>query len=315
MRVFVAGGSGLIGRRLVERLVARGDQPVVLSRNATRARAQLATSKADIVEGDPLQPASWMERVAGCQGVVNLVGESLFARRWNDAFKQVLRDSRVQSTKNIVDAITKARDRDRPYVLVNASAIGYYGFTGDQYLTEDSPAGSGDFLSELCKEWEAAARQVEAKGVRLVLLRSGMVLDKTGGALKSMLLPFKLFAGGPVAGGRQWVSWIHHADEVGLILLALDRRDAKGPLNAVAPVPVTNAQLAKALGKVLWRPSFMPTPAFMLKALLGGVADVVAKGQRVMPKKAQELDYHFEFSDIHSALKDIVAKPAAAAAS
>lgn len=304
MKIFVTGATGMIGSRLVAALAARGDQVVALSRNAAAARQKFGTS-VTVVEGDPTREASWMQAVAGCDGVVNLAGESLFARRWSDDFKRVIRESRGNSTRNVVAAIGQASPR--PAVLVNGSAIGFYGFTGDEPLTEASPRGQGDFLSDVCHEWEKAAEGVKAHGTRLVLLRTGVVMDKLGGALKQMMLPFKMFAGGPVGSGKQWVSWIHHADEVGLILFALDQPKVEGPLNATAPNPVTNAELSKALGAALSRPSFMPTPAFALKTMLGEVADLVTKGQRVLPRKALDLGYVFQFSDVGPALKQIVA--------
>jgi uncharacterized protein (TIGR01777 family) len=305
MRVFVAGGSGQVGSRLVPALLKNGDQVVVLTRNMTKAREKLGPGP-EIVEGDPLTPGSWMNWVNGCDAVVNLVGEGVFNRRWRDSFKALIRDSRVKSTTNIVEAIRRATDR--PSVLVNGSAIGYYGFHGDELLTEDSPPGD-DFLAKVCVEWEQAARPVEALRCRLVLLRTGVVLDKAGGALRKMILPFKLFVGGKIGSGKQWVSWIHHDDEVGLIQFALETDEVRGPLNATAPVPVTNKQFAKALGKALWRPSWFPTPRWLLRLVLGEVADLVTKGQRVLPKRAQELGYAFKFPDIHSALRDIFAKP------
>jgi uncharacterized protein (TIGR01777 family) len=307
MRVFVAGGTGQIGSRLVPELIQRGDQVVALSRSTARAREKLGPA-VEVVEGDPIQPGPWMDRLSGCQGVVNLVGEGVFNRRWTKDFKALLRDSRIKSTANIVEAIRKAASR--PEVLVNGSAIGYYGFHGDELLTEESPPGD-DFLARLCVEWEQAARVVQDHGVRLVLLRTGVVLDPRGGALPQMLRPFKMFVGGKVGSGQQWVSWIHHADEVGLIVLALANPNARGPLNATAPEPVMFTQMAKALGKALRRPSFLPTPGFMLRAALGEVANLVTQGQRVLPRRGQELGYTFRFRDIAAALNDVLAEPVA----
>ena len=310
MRVFITGGSGLVGRRLIPRLAQRGDHPVVLTRNAAHAADKLG-KEIEAVEGNPTQPGPWMERVAGCDAIVNLVGEGIFNGRWSDTFKATLRDSRIKSTENVAIAIQKAGAK--PHVLVNGSAIGYYGFHGDEDLTESSPAGD-DFLAKLCIDWENSAKPMEAMGVRIVLLRTGVVLDKAGGALAQMMLPFKLFAGGPVGSGKQWVSWIHHADEVGIILAALDRRQAAGAINATAPNPATNAQLAKALGAAMSRPSLLPTPGFMLRLALGERACLVLGGQRVLPRRAQELGYVFQFPTIDAALADILAKPAAGAA-
>lgn len=305
MRVFVTGGTGQIGSRLIAALLERGDQVVALSRNQAAAQAKLGP-KAEIVLGDAAQPGAWRNALAGSDGVVNLVGESLFAKRWSASFKETLRASRIQSTRNLVEALAQAEPR--PRVLVSGSAIGLYGASGDEEKTEASPrAPAGDFLADLCEEWESAARQAEPLGVRVVLVRTGVVLDRRAGALQKMLLPFRLCAGGPIGSGKQWVSWIHHADETGLILFALDNAGLAGPLNATAPNPVTNAQLGKALGQALGRPSFMPTPAFALRAMLGEVAQLVTEGQRVLPKKALEAGYVFRFPEIGPALKEILA--------
>jgi uncharacterized protein len=310
MRVFITGGTGLIGSRLAAALAARGDRPVVLTRSRAKAEKKLPAGT-EIIEGDPQQPGSWMEAVSGCQGVVNLVGENLSAHRWSENFKAILRDSRLLSTRNLVEAIVRAKDR--PQVLVSGSAVGYYGFTGDEELTEDSPGRTDEFLGQLCHEWEEAAKLVEKEGVRLVRVRTAVVLARDGGALPQMLLPFKLFLfGGKVGSGRQWVSWIHHADEVGIILFALDRSDVRGALNSSAPNPVTNQQLAQAIGKAMGRPSFFPTPAFMLKLAFGEMANLIVKGQRVLPKRVLELGYKFQFPDIDAALADIFAKKQAA---
>jgi uncharacterized protein (TIGR01777 family) len=283
---------------------------VVLTRNAEQTRTKLG-ARVELVEGDPMKPGRWMERVSSCQGVISLAGEGIFKARWSTGFKELLRDSRFKSTQNLVDAIGKAATK--PQVFVSGSALGYYGFHGDEDLTEDSPPGS-DFLANLCVEWEQIAKPVEAMGVRLVLLRTGVVLAKSGGALAQMMLPFKLFIGGKTGSGKQWISWIHHADEVGIILLALDNPQARGPLNATAPHPVTNAQLAKALGAAMSRPSIFPTPGFVLRLVLGERACLVLDGQRVLPRRAQELGYAFQFPEIGPALAAIVAEPTFATA-
>jgi uncharacterized protein (TIGR01777 family) len=311
MKVMVLGGTGLIGRRLAAALVKRGDEVVVVSRRAAEAKALLGP-KVEVLAGDPTQKGDWTAALSQCQGVVNLAGTGIFDRRWNDEFKAVLRDSRVKTTQHLVDGLKAATPR--PGVLVNGSAIGYYGFSDDTELTEESPAGKGDFLSRLASEWEAAAQPAAGAGVRTVLLRTGVVLDRAGGALPQILKPYKmsltLVAGGAIGSGKQWVSWIHHADEVGLILFALDRAEVSGPLNATAPQPVTNRELAKAVGRAVHRLAFPPTPAFALRLGLGEVADLVTKGQRVVPKKALALGYQFQFPTIDAALADIMASPA-----
>lgn len=304
MHIFIAGGTGLVGSRLVTRLLERNDQVTVLTRRPEVARQKWGASCA-IVAGDPMQPGPWMDALNDCDGAVNLVGEGIFNRRWRAAFKELLRTSRVLSTRNVVAAMAKnpRTSAGSPKVLVNASAIGYYGSTGDEQLDENSPAGD-DMLARLCLDWEKESQGGASAGLRVVILRVGVVLDPAGGALKKMLLPFKMFMGGRTGSGKQWVSWIHHDDLVGMILLALDEERAFGPMNGTAPNPLTNREFARALGRALHRPSFMPTPAFALRLLLGQVANVITKGQRVLPRKAIEWGYVFKFPDIDSAFQD-----------
>ena len=306
MRVFVTGGTGLIGKRLIKQLLERGEQVVVLTRRYGLAR-QMFGPDTKLVEGDPMQSGDWMAAVAECDAVIHLAGENVFARRWNTAFKQLLFDSRIRSTQNVVEALRRQplRGDGQPKVLVNASAIGYYGPHGDEELTEDSPPGT-DFLAHLCVEWEKAATAVSSAGVRCVMVRVGVVLDKEGGALAKLLTPFKLFVGGPVGSGRQWISWIHHADLVGLFLLALDRAEAMGPLNGTAPNPVTNREFGKVLGRALLRPSFVWTPGLALRVALGGAANLVVTGQRVLPKRALGLGYSFRYPTVDAALAEIL---------
>jgi uncharacterized protein (TIGR01777 family) len=307
MRIFIAGGTGLVGTRLVTQLLARKDEVVVLTRRPEVAKEKWGDT-CTIVSGDPMQAGPWMDTIAACDAVVNLVGENIFARRWRAWFIDLLRDSRVKSTENIVAALTKNphTKSGQPKVLVNASAIGFYGPHGDEELDESNAHGD-DLLARVCIDWEKAAQAVTAAGVRLVILRVGVVLDKAGGALAKMLTPFKMFVGGPIGAGRQYVSWIHHEDMAGLILLGLDNGQASGPLNGTAPRPETNRAFSKALGRALHRPSFMRTPKFMLRLMLGKVASVITSGQRVLPRKALELGYTFKFADIDSALRDVLA--------
>lgn len=306
MRVFVTGGTGLIGSRLVRRLLGRGEQVQLLTRRYGAAR-QIVGHECGLFEGDPTQAGDWMKEVADCDAVVHLAGENIFARRWNAAFKAALLESRVRSTQHVVEALARKPTRadGSPKTLVCASAIGYYGPHGDEELTEDSPPGS-DFMADICVQWEEAARKVEDAGVRCTMLRIGIVLDPAGGALKKMLTPFKIGAGGPVGNGRQWMSWIHHEDITGLLLLQLDSAEARGPLNGTAPNPVTNRAFGKALGSALHRPAFLPTPTFALRLALGEVAQVVATGQRVLSKRALELGYSFKYPTIEAALKQIL---------
>lgn len=304
-RIFLTGGTGLIGSRLVKLLLARGDQPVVLTRRFAHARQALGT-QVELVEGDPMRAGDWMAKVEECDGVLHLAGENVFAKRWSASFKQMLVDSRVVSTRNVAEALArKPRTASgEPKVLVNASAIGIYGPRGDEEITEETPPGD-DFLSRLCVDWEKEAREVEKAGVRSAQVRVGVVLDKEGGALAKLLTPFKLFVGGPVGSGRQYMAWIHHEDMCGLFLFALDTPSCTGPLNGTAPAPVTNKEFSRALGKALGRPSFMWTPGFALRAALGEAAEIVVNGQRVVPKKALALGYAFKYPTVESALAQI----------
>jgi hypothetical protein len=321
MRVFITGGSGSIGRHLVRRLVERGDQPIILSRRSDEIRRNPAMRGLSVVQGDPSTSGGWESAIDGCDAVVNLVGHNLFSERWNALVKRKIRDSRVYSTENVVAAIGKATNR--PKVLVQASAIGYYGPHGDEELTEDSPSGS-DFMAVVCREWEEAAQPAESLGVRVAAIRTGVVLARGEGALGVMTPIFRWLPLGsaPVgnggglfkpAGGRQWMSWIHIDDIVGLFLLALDNAGAHGPINGTAPNPVRNADFSKALARVLWRP-YIPLgpPDAVLEVVLGEVAQVITKGQRVLPARAQSLGYAFRHPDLAEALRALFA-PAPAA--
>jgi uncharacterized protein len=305
MRVFMTGGTGLIGVRLIRALRARGDDVSVLSRQPEAWT--IVGPDVTVIAGDPMQPGDWQAKAAECDAIVNLAGANIFARRWNTEFKQLLRDSRLRSTQHVVAAISKSPKRadGSPKVLVNASAIGCYGSCGDEKLDERSPPG-GDFMAQLCRDWEAAARNAESAGVRVAHVRTGIVLDPRGGALQALLTPFKLGAGGPIGSGKQYMSWIHYADIVGIFMLALDNAEATGAINGTAPEPVTNKAFGKALGAALGRSAFLPTPGFALKLLLGEVAAVLTTGQRVSPAKAQALGYRFQFPEIGAALPAVV---------
>jgi uncharacterized protein (TIGR01777 family) len=305
MRVFVTGGTGLIGTRLIAQLFRRGDQPVLLTRRYALAR-QMFGPECELAEGDPMQPGDWQKKLETCDAVIHLAGENLFNRRWNTRFKALMFDSRVKSTQHVVEALLRSptRANGSPKVLVNTSAIGFYGPHGDEELDEQSPPGN-DFLANLCIAREKAALEAQKAGLRVALVRVGIVLDKEGGALAKMLTPFKLYVGGPIGNGKQWMSWIHHEDMVGLFLLGLDHPQASGPLNGTAPNPVTNRDFSKALGRALHRPSFMPTPVLGMRVLLGEVANVVATGQRILPRVPLRLEYQYRFPTIDGALADI----------
>lgn len=288
MRVAVTGATGTIGSALVRELRERGDEVTELSRGSSwRA---------------PKSEPAPAEALSGRDAVVNLMGEPL-AQRWNDDSKREIRESRVLGTRNLVAGLRALPEGERPRMLVSQSAVGYYGARGDEPLAEDAPAGD-DFLAAVVREWEAEARAAEELGVRVVLTRTGVVLSPAGGALQKMLPFFKLGIGGPVAGGRQYVPWIHLDDVVGAILFALDSAAAGGPLNLTAPEPVTNKDFSRALGRVLRRPALAPVPGLAVKALYGEMAMVVTTGQRAVPSRLTELGYEFQRPQLDAALRD-----------
>jgi uncharacterized protein (TIGR01777 family) len=248
------------------------------------------------------QAGDWERAIDGADGIINLAGEPIAARRWTTAQKNRLRDSRIATTRSLVGAITKAKVK--PKFLISSSAVGYYGNGGDAMITEQSKPGD-DFLSRLCVDWEAEAKKAEQFGVRVVFLRTGIVLSKGRGALKKMVPPFKLFTGGPLGSGLQWMPWIHIADEVGLIQFVVDNDQAAGPINATAPNPVTMAHFAKALGDVLNRPSWFSLPPSLLTLAVGEMADMLLTGQRALPQAALKLGYQFKYPNLESALRSL----------
>ena len=296
MRVTATGATGLIGSRLVTALRDRGDEVTVLSRNPDKAASALSV---DAERWDPTADAAPASALSGRDAVVHLAGEPI-AQRWNDDVKRRLRDSRIDGTRNLVAGIEAADPR--PGVLVSSSAVGIYGDRGDEQLTEDSKPGE-DFLAGLCVAWEREAQRAEEHGLRVVNVRTGVVLDRDGGALEKMLPPFKLGVGGPVAGGRQYLPWIHADDVVALYLAAIDGETWRGPVNASAPSPVTNRDFSKALGRALKRPAFAPVPGFAIKALYGEMAVIVTAGQRALPERAHALGFDFAHADLDEALR------------
>jgi len=300
MKVAITGATGFVGSRLVEELQARGHQPLILTRN--RDAALKAFPKVEAVAYTPTESGSWQEVIAGCDGVVHLAGEPIAESRWTPKQKQEILTSRQLSTRKIVEAIAKSNPK--PSVLVNASAIGYYGTSETASFDETSPS-SNDFLAEVCQAWEAEAQKVKQVGVRLVVLRLGIVLGD-GGALAKMIPPFKLFAGGPLGTGKQWFSWIHRDDLVNLILEALTRKDIEGVLNATAPNPVRMSEFCQVLGKTLNRPSWLPVPSFVPEALLGEGAKVVLEGQQVLPKRTTSFGFDYQYPTLEQALAEIL---------
>lgn len=305
MRVAITGATGFVGRALSRALGDRGDEVVAFTRDPESAADRLEP-EAIAVRWDPDDAVGIAASLAGVDAVVNLAGEPVVGKRWSAPQKARIRDSRVDGTRALVQALALAEPR--PAVFVSASAIGYYGTSaGNQELDERAPSG-GDFLAGVCRDWEAEAVKAEAAGVRTVVLRVGVVLGEGGGALPKLLLPFKLFVGGPAGDGQQWVSWIALDDLVGLILFAIDQQRVRGVLNGTAPNPVTNRELSETIGHVLGRPSFLPAPSFGIKALLGEAATVVLDGQRVVPARALELGYPFRFVEPDAALRAILGR-------
>jgi uncharacterized protein (TIGR01777 family) len=295
MRLVIAGATGFIGSALCARLVEEGHALVLLTRRPQHG----VTPEKTWLAWTPGEAGDWERSLDGADGVVNLAGEPIAGKRWSAAQKERLRVSRIETTRSLVAAIAKARQK--PGVLVNASAVGYYGPRGDEIVTEEAAPGN-DFLGALCRQWEEEARKAEPLGLRVARLRTGIVLGRGGGALAKMAPPFKFFAGGPLGSGTQWMPWIHLEDEVGLILHLLQRADANGPVNGTAPNPVRMKEFCQALGAVMGRPCWAPVPAFALRLALGEMAEMLLTGQRAVPAAAERLGYRFRYPDLRGAL-------------
>jgi uncharacterized protein len=301
MRVVITGGSGLIGGALARELGGAGHEVVVLTRSTVAKSAPGVKS----VQWDGKTPAGWGSLLDGGgqeTAVVHLAGESIASGRWTADKKRRIRESRVVSGQAVLQAIREAAAK--PKVLLQGSAVGYYGPHGDEVIREDAAPG-GDYLADVCKEWEASTLEAEALGVRRALLRTGVVLAREGGALPKMSLPFKLMAGGPLGAGRQWFPWIHLEDEAGAIRFLLEREDARGPFNLTAPNPLTNRDFTKVLAEALHRPGFMPAPSFALRLALGEMADMLLNGQRAVPSRLLELGYTFRHPEAAAALRSL----------
>jgi uncharacterized protein (TIGR01777 family) len=299
MRVVIAGGSGFLGRALSERLLARGHEVVLLSRGAESFSER---PNLRVVRWTPDgRSGAWAGELDSATALINLAGAGIADKRWTTARKKLILDSRIQSTRSLMDALRSVKTK--PAVFVQASAIGFYGAydTGPDFDERSSPGS--DFLSGVCVAWEAEAQPAAMLGCRLVVLRSGIVLDRRGGALAKMLPPFRFFVGGPIATGRQFMSWIHLDDWIGLVEWAITNPAVSGPVNATAPKPVTSADMARAIGRSLHRPSVMPVPAFVLKTMFGEMALVcLIRGQRVLPRRALDLGYQFRHPQIDGAI-------------
>lgn len=297
MKVAISGVSGLVGAALRESITSDGHEVIAISRQSSLPPLKTITWDVENKRFD----ASGLENV---DAVVHLAGEPV-AQRWNDARKQAIRDSRVDSTRLLVEGLKSLKNP--PKLLLSASAVGFYGDGGDAELDESSPPGEG-FLADVCQEWEKATMEALGIGIRAACMRTGIVLSTNGGALPQMLLPFKLGIGGPVGSGSQWMPWIHIDDIVGAYRFVIDNDDLVGAVNATAPNPETNADFAKALGKALHRPAFMPAPAFGLKVLFGEMAEILLEGQRALPKKLLKAGYDFKYPQLQKALEDVIEK-------
>lgn len=318
MRVFLTGGSGYIGRAIVDALLARGDQAVVVTRDVPRARAALPEA-VELVEGDATTAGPWQTWVDGCDGAINLAGESLAAQRWDARFRQIALDSRVDATRFLVEAIGAAARP--PRVLCSASGIDAYGFDADLPMEDDedevdesAPRGSS-FLARLCRDWEEEATRAEAHGVRVVLLRTGVVVGGKGGPIDRWARAFRFFAGGRLGSGRQWMSWVHLDDVVGAYLFALDSDGQshagfrephvpalRGPVNLVAPGRLRNREFARRLGQALHRPSVIPTPARALRLALGDFAEYLLHGRPAVPRALLSAGYSFRHPELEPSL-------------
>lgn len=300
MQILIAGGTGFIGKALCRRLWQEGHDLTVLSRQPPERIRRLCGEAVT-----PLASLKALSKKARFDAVINLAGESIAARRWTEARKKLLWDSRVGLTADLVEFIAGAETR--PAVLVSGSAVGYYGNRGDEFLDETSP-GADDFGHRLCADWEAAALRAREHGVRVCLLRTGLVVGKDGGFLQRMLLPFKLGLGGRIGDGRQWMSWVHLDDHVAMTLHLLAHSALEGPFNATAPNPVTNREFTETLARVLQRPALFPVPAALLRLALGEMAELLLGGQRVLPKRFGEEAFPFRYERLEDALRQALGR-------
>jgi uncharacterized protein (TIGR01777 family) len=301
-RIVVTGATGLIGGKIVQSLVGRGDEVVALVREVEKARRKLPPEVKLLQWSTSSADGEWVTAIDGAYGVIHLAGAPV-AGRWSSEWKRKIRETRISGTRNMVEAISRAATK--PEVLVGASAVGYYGTSPDATFSEDAPVGS-DFLASVCGEWESETKRAEALGVRVVRVRTGIVLDPNEGALSKLLLPFRLFVGGPIASGRQWFPWIHIQDEVGIFLWGLDNPEVSGAVNAAAPGIMNNRDFSKQLGKALHRPSLLPTPAFVFRALFGEGSMILTEGQKVIPTRTLELGYRFLHPTLDEALGSLL---------
>ncbi len=301
MKIVIAGATGFIGRALTEKLSASGHEVFVLTRGV-RQRVREKNGKI-LVPWDGKTPGDWVAQLDGADAVINLAGENIASKRWTAVRKQEILSSRAETTRLIVNAI--AQVKKKPEILVNASAVGYYGDVPEGVLTETSGAGDG-FLSKTCGQWETEARKAELSGTRVVLARLGPVLGEKGGMLSKMIPPFRFFMGAPLGSGRQWISWVHRDDVTGAFLFMLDHGDISGPVNVTAPAPATMQEFCSALAKIMRRPCGFPLPGFLLKILMGAMAEIVLASQKALPEKLLRAGYQFRYSRLPEALEAIL---------
>ncbi len=300
MKIFVTGGTGFVGSHLSVHLAREGHEVTVLTRSLRGSEKKVPGIS--YLQGDPAQKGPWQGAVGQHDVIINLAGATIF-RRWSEKYKKIVRDSRIQTTANLIEAMDG--QGGRKITFFSTSAVGYYGFHGDEELTEESPPGE-DFLARLAVDWEQEASRAAAKGARVVIARFGIVLGEKGGALGQMIPLFKWFLGGPIGNGKQWFSWIHMQDLVAAFSFLLKNEAITGPVNLCSPHPVRNRELARALGEVLHRPSFLCAPGFMIRLILGEFGSVILKGQRVFPKRLAEQGFTFQYGEIKKALQSLV---------
>jgi uncharacterized protein (TIGR01777 family) len=309
MRIVIAGGTGFLGSPLAEAYAEEGHDVRVLTRSLApgESRHESGTGVPGITRvgwTPDGRSGAWRATLNGADAVINLAGETIGDKRWTPARKALLRDSRLLATRSLVAALSESDHKTG--VFVSASGVGYYGDGGDEVKTEESPAGQ-DFLAHLCEDWEGEARKAAASNVRVAIVRTGVVLERSGGALPRMTTPFRFFAGGPLGSGRQYMSWIHRLDWVEMVRWIVATPSADGTFNATAPHPVTNRQFARALGRALHRPALLPAPGFGLRLVVGEFAESILTGQRVIPKRAMTMGYHFRYPEIDIAFRGLFA--------
>ncbi len=307
MRVLITGGSGLIGRALSAGLISHGHEVIVLSRSPERVNG--LPGSVQVVRWDARTSEGWGHLAEGAGAIVNLAGASIagegfFPSRWTDEQRRIIRESRLNSSRAVVEAIEQAGWK--PGVLIQASGVGYYGFHGDEILTEEDGPGSDWAARFTAEEWEPSTAPVEQMGVRRVVVRTGVVLSTEEGALPRLLLPFRLFVGGPMGSGRQWYSWISLQDEARALRFLIETGEARGAFNLTAPNPVTNRELARIIGRVMGRPAFIPVPGFAMRLAFGEVAEVVLQGQRALPQRLLDLGFEFRHQKVEAALRDLL---------